>query len=157
MNVHVSLRSTDIPHSSTDILEHFVMLFASKAVSLMASLSVGVAQQPQPSFTRKNCSPPSPKTKSVPEPDEIGNVIEEVVDLARQINLEVIAMVFKNSLCVCDSHNREPTIDELIEMHGQEQDIEGTETLDPVQSEDLLGRPQFKVCDYPKIMIFFKN
>ncbi|GFU43720.1 hypothetical protein TNCV_651411 [Trichonephila clavipes] len=40
MNVHVSLPSTDIPHSSTDILKHFVMLFASKAVSFMASLAV---------------------------------------------------------------------------------------------------------------------
>ncbi|GFW90170.1 hypothetical protein TNCV_1789911 [Trichonephila clavipes] len=56
MNVHVSLPSTDIPHSSTDILKHFVMLFASKAVSFMASLAVGVAAQPRDSFTKSKCS-----------------------------------------------------------------------------------------------------
>ncbi|GFT83942.1 RNA-binding protein 38 [Trichonephila clavipes] len=46
-------------------------------------------------------------------PDEIGNVIEEVVDLARQINL----LVNKDNVQVLlDSHNLEQTIDELIEM-----------------------------------------
>ncbi|GFY34597.1 hypothetical protein TNCV_1372881 [Trichonephila clavipes] len=50
----------------------------------------------------------------IPEPDETGNVIEEVVDLARQINLEVYSDVVQEQL---DSHNQELTIDEFIEMH----------------------------------------
>ncbi|XP_023232690.1 tigger transposable element-derived protein 1-like [Centruroides sculpturatus] len=73
--------------------------------------------------------------ESVPEPDEIGNVIEEVVDLARQINLEVDSDDVRELL---DSHNQELTIDELIEMCEQEQDIEELDSLDPVKSEDRM-------------------
>ncbi|XP_023218164.1 uncharacterized protein LOC111620476 [Centruroides sculpturatus] len=51
--------------------------------------------------------------KQCQEPDEIGDVIEEVVDLARQINLEVDSDDVQELL---DSHNQELTIDELIEM-----------------------------------------
>ncbi|GFW42384.1 hypothetical protein TNCV_239811 [Trichonephila clavipes] len=40
-----------------------------------------------------------------------------------------------------DSHNQELTMDELIEMHEQKQDIEEFEYLDPVQSEDLITAP----------------
>ncbi|XP_023220465.1 tigger transposable element-derived protein 1-like [Centruroides sculpturatus] len=75
------------------------------------------------------------EAESVPEPDEIGNVIEEVVDLARQINLEVDSDDLQELL---DSHNQELTIDELIEMREQEQDIEEPDSLDPVQSEDRM-------------------
>ncbi|GFV93891.1 hypothetical protein TNCV_1811461 [Trichonephila clavipes] len=35
-----------------------------------------------------------------------------------------------------DSHNQELTMDELIEMHEQKQDIEELESNNPVQSED---------------------
>ncbi|GFW82791.1 hypothetical protein TNCV_3493611 [Trichonephila clavipes] len=52
-----------------------------------------------------------------------------------QINLEV------DSDCVQelqDSRNQELTIDELIEMHEQEQDIEELESLDLIQSEDRM-------------------
>ncbi|GFV29352.1 dachshund homolog 1 [Trichonephila clavipes] len=49
-----------------------------------------------------------------PEPDEIGNLIEEVVNLARKINLEVDSDDVQELL---GSNNQELTIDELIEMH----------------------------------------
>ncbi|GFU63694.1 hypothetical protein TNCV_1509732 [Trichonephila clavipes] len=42
---------------------------------------------------------------------------------ARQINLKVDSDDVQELL---DSHNQELTIDELIEMHEQDQDIEGT-------------------------------
>ncbi|PRD28948.1 UNVERIFIED_CONTAM: Synaptobrevin-like protein YKT6 [Trichonephila clavipes] len=42
------------------------------------------------------------QVKSKPEPDEIGNVIEYVVDLARQINLEADSDEVQELL---DSHN----------------------------------------------------
>ncbi|GFT13959.1 hypothetical protein TNCV_2615931 [Trichonephila clavipes] len=80
---------------------------------------------------------PSPQSRveSLSELDEIGNLIEEVVDLARQINLQVNSDDVQELL---DFHNRKLTIDELIEMHEQEQDIEELESLDPVQSEDRM-------------------
>ncbi|GFV83803.1 hypothetical protein TNCV_2555891 [Trichonephila clavipes] len=37
-----------------------------------------------------------------------------------------------------DSPNQELTMDELIKMHEQEQDIEERESLDPIQSEDRI-------------------
>ncbi|GFV46239.1 hypothetical protein TNCV_261901 [Trichonephila clavipes] len=51
----------------------------------------------------------------------------------RKINLEVDSEDVQELL---DSHNQELTMDQLIEMHEQEQDIEEFESLDPVQSED---------------------
>ncbi|GFU75254.1 hypothetical protein TNCV_2056971 [Trichonephila clavipes] len=48
-----------------------------------------------------------------------------------QINLEVDSDDVQEWL---DSHNQELTVDELIEMHEQEQDIEEFESIDPVQS-----------------------
>ncbi|GFY36640.1 uncharacterized protein TNCV_28441 [Trichonephila clavipes] len=51
---------------------------------------------------------------------EIGNVVEEAVNLTRQINLEVDINDFEELL---DPHSQELTIHELIEMHEQEQDI----------------------------------
>ncbi|PRD27029.1 UNVERIFIED_CONTAM: hypothetical protein NCL1_36454 [Trichonephila clavipes] len=69
----------------------------------------------------------------VPEPDEIGNLIEQVVDLARQITLEVDSDDTEEPL---DSHNQQLTMDEFIERHEQEQDID--ESLDPVQLEGNL-------------------
>ncbi|GFV06008.1 hypothetical protein TNCV_3142991 [Trichonephila clavipes] len=71
------------------------------------------------------------KAKSVPEPDEIGNVIEGV-DLVMQLNLEVDRGDIQELL---DSHNQELTIDELLEMPQPEQNIE-EESLYPVLSED---------------------
>ncbi|GFW49430.1 hypothetical protein TNCV_3059371 [Trichonephila clavipes] len=47
--------------------------------------------------------------------------MEKVVDLAKQINLEVNSDDVQELL---DSHNLELTIDELIEMHEQGRDIE---------------------------------
>ncbi|GFY33542.1 hypothetical protein TNCV_4538761 [Trichonephila clavipes] len=63
----------------------------------------------------------TPILESVPEPDEIGNLIEEVFDLDRQINSELDSDDVQELL---DSHNQEMTMDELIVMHEQEQDIE---------------------------------
>ncbi|GFT89682.1 hypothetical protein TNCV_3137691 [Trichonephila clavipes] len=54
--------------------------------------------------------------ESLVEPDEIGNFIEEVVDLARQINSEVDSDDVQELL---DSHYQELTIDELVEIHEQ--------------------------------------
>ncbi|GFW75460.1 transposable element Tcb2 transposase [Trichonephila clavipes] len=55
------------------------------------------------------------------DPEEIGNLIEEIVDFASQINLEVDSDDIQELL---DFHNQELIINELIEMHKQEQDIE---------------------------------
>ncbi|GFW39355.1 hypothetical protein TNCV_1833381 [Trichonephila clavipes] len=57
---------------------------------------------------------------------EIGNGNEEVVNLARQINLEVDS---GDILELLDSHNQELTMDELIEMYEQEQSIEKLESF----------------------------
>ncbi|GFV66301.1 hypothetical protein TNCV_2737151 [Trichonephila clavipes] len=54
-------------------------------------------------------------------------------DLAWQINLEVDSDDVAELL-----QNQELTIDELIEMHKQEQEIEELESLDPVQSENRM-------------------
>ncbi|GFT79281.1 uncharacterized protein TNCV_1684341 [Trichonephila clavipes] len=69
------------------------------------------------------------------ESDEIGNLIEEAVDLARQINSEEDSDDIQELL---DSCNQELTTDELIQMQEQEQDIEALESADPVQSEDRI-------------------
>ncbi|GFU76976.1 hypothetical protein TNCV_4521321 [Trichonephila clavipes] len=52
--------------------------------------------------------------ESLPESGEIGNFIEEVVDLARQINSEVDSEDVQELLNSC---NQELTFDELMEMH----------------------------------------
>ncbi|GFT75761.1 hypothetical protein TNCV_3125541 [Trichonephila clavipes] len=62
------------------------------------------------------------------ELEDIGNLIEGVIDFSIQINLEVDRDNIHELLAF---HNQELTIDELIEM--QEQDIEEHESLDPVQ------------------------
>ncbi|GFT18315.1 hypothetical protein TNCV_711151 [Trichonephila clavipes] len=64
-----------------------------------------------------------------PKPNEIGNAIEKVVDLAIQINLEVDSDDVQE---LFNFHNQELTISELIEMHDQEQDIKELKSLDPV-------------------------
>ncbi|GFY25503.1 uncharacterized protein TNCV_2486231 [Trichonephila clavipes] len=56
-----------------------------------------------------------------PEPDEIVNLIEEVIDFFKQINLEVHMDDVQELL---DSHNPQLIVDELIEMHKQVQNIE---------------------------------
>ncbi|GFX83374.1 hypothetical protein TNCV_908921 [Trichonephila clavipes] len=54
----------------------------------------------------------------LPEPNEIGSAIEEIIDHARQINLEVHNDYVKELL---NSHNHQLAIDELIEIHEEEQ------------------------------------
>ncbi|GFW61760.1 transposable element Tcb2 transposase [Trichonephila clavipes] len=51
----------------------------------------------------------------VSKPEEISNVIEEVVDLSRQKNLQVDSDGAQELL---DPHDQELTIDDLIEMHN---------------------------------------
>lgn len=68
-----------------------------------------------------------------PEPDQNGHVIEEVVNLARQLNLEVDGDDVRKLL---DSHNQELTVDELIEM--REQNLEEPDSFDPVQPKDQM-------------------
>ncbi|GFX07676.1 histone-lysine N-methyltransferase SETMAR [Trichonephila clavipes] len=68
----------------------------------------------------------------MPKPGEIGNGIEEVIDLTIQINLEGDLGDVQEIL---DSHNQELTIDGLIKMHEHDQDIEELESLDPEQSK----------------------
>ncbi|GFX11891.1 hypothetical protein TNCV_2996751 [Trichonephila clavipes] len=69
----------------------------------------------------------------MPGPYEIYYEIEEVVDITSQINLEVDNNDVQELL---DSNNHEFIIDELIEMHEQEQDIEELESLNPIQSNE---------------------
>ncbi|GFV15487.1 alpha-2 adrenergic receptor [Trichonephila clavipes] len=76
------------------------------------------------------------KTLHTRLPDKIVNVIEEAVDLARQINL---GMDNDDVQELLDSHNQELIIVELIVMHEQQQGIEELESLDAVQSEDRIA------------------
>ncbi|GFV38470.1 hypothetical protein TNCV_4393511 [Trichonephila clavipes] len=64
--------------------------------------------------------------------DEIGNVIGKSVDLGRQINLEVDN---DDAQKLLDSHKQELTINELLEMHEQQQGIEDSSRI---QSEDRM-------------------
>ncbi|GFW92494.1 hypothetical protein TNCV_518111 [Trichonephila clavipes] len=74
------------------------------------------------------------QVESVTEPDEIGNVIEEIINLARQINLEADSNDVKELL---NSHNHELSIEDLIETYEQEQDIEEFESIDSVVKNSL--------------------
>ncbi|GFW27950.1 hypothetical protein TNCV_768301 [Trichonephila clavipes] len=65
-------------------------------------------------------------------PYTIGNQNEEVVNLHRQIDLESNN---NDTRTLRDPHNQDLAIDEVLEMHEQEQDIE---SLDLVQSEDRM-------------------
>ncbi|GFW12314.1 hypothetical protein TNCV_2489581 [Trichonephila clavipes] len=58
--------------------------------------------------------------ESVPDTDAIDNLIEEVVNLARQINLEVDSDDIQELL---DTHNQELTMDELIEVSDERKSI----------------------------------
>ncbi|GFW23705.1 hypothetical protein TNCV_2032481 [Trichonephila clavipes] len=78
---------------------------------------------------------------------ENGNMIEEVVDLAREINLEVDSDYVQELL---DFLNLEPTVD-VIEI--QMQDIEELESSDPLQSEDRMIKPQATTLRVPYIKI----
>lgn len=51
--------------------------------------------------------------ESVSHPEQIDSIIEEVVNIAQQLNLEVDHDDVQELL---DSHNQELTIDEIIEM-----------------------------------------
>ncbi|GBP58675.1 Tigger transposable element-derived protein 1 [Eumeta japonica] len=81
------------------------------------------------------CTYTATRAESVPGPDEICNVIKDVVELGRQINLEVDSDDVQELL---DSHNEELTIDELITMREQEEEIDNHDSLDPVQLEDQM-------------------
>ncbi|GFX52445.1 hypothetical protein TNCV_4324621 [Trichonephila clavipes] len=71
--------------------------------------------------------------ESMSVPDEIDNFIEKLSPhLDRQINLEVDSNNVQEML---DSHIQELIIDDLIEIHEQEQDIEKLESLAPLQLE----------------------
>ncbi|CAH4013772.1 unnamed protein product [Pieris brassicae] len=72
------------------------------------------------------------QAESVPGPDEICNVIKDVVELGRQINLEVDSDDVQELL---DSHNEELIIDELITMR---EEIDNHDYLDPIQLEDQM-------------------
>ncbi|GFY32703.1 hypothetical protein TNCV_4638091 [Trichonephila clavipes] len=69
----------------------------------------------------ERCVTPNLRMSSSTEFDDIGNLFEEVVNFAKQINLEVDSDDIQQLL---DSHNKELTMDELIEMHEQAQDSE---------------------------------
>ncbi|GFS79699.1 oxidation resistance protein 1 [Trichonephila clavipes] len=71
-------------------------------------------------FGFKSISPGDWEVESLPEPDEIGNFVEEVVDIARQINSGVDNDDVQELL---DSHHQERTIDELTEMHEQDEPL----------------------------------
>ncbi|GFV87564.1 tigger transposable element-derived protein 1 [Trichonephila clavipes] len=73
--------------------------------------------------------------ESEPKLDGIEYLIEGSIDLARQIHLEVDSDDVQELL---DSFNQELTMDELIEVHEKEQDIEEHEFLDSIQSEDRM-------------------
>ncbi|CAH0719439.1 unnamed protein product, partial [Brenthis ino] len=73
--------------------------------------------------------------ESPSDPEQIDDIIEEVIDIAKQLNLEVDVDDVQELL---DSHNQELTIDELIEMREHDQDIEQTDSLDPVESENQM-------------------
>ncbi|GFW85681.1 hypothetical protein TNCV_853311 [Trichonephila clavipes] len=75
----------------------------------------------------------SSRSCGISEFEEIFNVTEEVVDLAKQINLEMDSDDVEELL---DFHNPELTIDELMEM--QEQDIEELKFVNLIQSEDQM-------------------
>ncbi|GFV11206.1 hypothetical protein TNCV_2719491 [Trichonephila clavipes] len=59
--------------------------------------------------------------ESLPKPDEIGKLLEEVVDLSMKINSEVA-----NVQELLDSPNQKQTTDELIEIH---------ELFEPIQDK----------------------
>ncbi|GFW80806.1 hypothetical protein TNCV_3778861 [Trichonephila clavipes] len=67
------------------------------------------------------------ETQEKSVPNEIGNLFEEAVDLARQIHSEVDSVDVRELL---HSQNQGPTMDELIEM--QEQDVEELDSVDTV-------------------------
>ncbi|GFT75169.1 hypothetical protein TNCV_2245201 [Trichonephila clavipes] len=80
-------------------------------------------------------------------------VIEEVVDLVRQIHLEVDSDYVQK---LQHSHKQKLTIDELLEMHEQEQDSEEFESLDKVQSEVRMtigGYGHDLVEDMPRVRV----
>ncbi|GFT80384.1 hypothetical protein TNCV_2184451 [Trichonephila clavipes] len=76
----------------------------------------------------------------VPKPDEIAYVSEGVVNLSKQINLEVDSDDVQELL---DSHNQERTINELIAMHEKEQ--KKLKFLDPL-SEDRMTIRNLTEC-----------
>ncbi|GFT93041.1 hypothetical protein TNCV_2715531 [Trichonephila clavipes] len=69
------------------------------------------------------------QAQSLPQPDDIGYVIEGILHFARQINLEMDSDDAEELL---DSQNQELTIDEFIEINDEE-----LESLDPVFNQKI--------------------
>ncbi|GFX25351.1 hypothetical protein TNCV_1275111 [Trichonephila clavipes] len=67
--------------------------------------------------------------ESAPELDDICNVIEEVVYLARLIIFEADSGDIQELL---DTHYQELTIDELVKMHKQSRALKNSDSLDPL-------------------------
>ncbi|KAL3280856.1 hypothetical protein HHI36_004085 [Cryptolaemus montrouzieri] len=63
------------------------------------------------------------------DPKQIDSIIEEVVDIAKQLFTRIARFT---------RHNQKLTIDELIKVREHEQDIEQTDSLDPVESENQM-------------------
>ncbi|GFU29290.1 tigger transposable element-derived protein 1 [Trichonephila clavipes] len=74
------------------------------------------------------------EAESLSETEEIGNLIEKVVDFSRKIISEVDSNDVQELL---DFHNQELTVNELIEMHEQDTN-EDLKSEDPVQSENRM-------------------
>ncbi|GFT68605.1 hypothetical protein TNCV_1841951 [Trichonephila clavipes] len=64
-----------------------------------------------------NLDTPFQETESVKDHDKLGNLTEEAVDLASQINLEMDSDDVQE---LPDFHNQELTMDELTEMLEQD-------------------------------------
>lgn len=67
--------------------------------------------------------------------EQIESIIKEVVNIAEQLNLEVN---YDDVQELLDSHNQELTIDELLEMRENEQDIEQNNSLNPDEPENQM-------------------
>ncbi|PRD26899.1 UNVERIFIED_CONTAM: hypothetical protein NCL1_36840 [Trichonephila clavipes] len=111
-------------NNNDNIWRHFLELMTSldlaKLVVVIPRLNYPDLSDFKVPFTRVFSSLffiPETQAKSKPGPDEIDNLIEEVIDLAWQINLEVDSDDVQELL---DLHNQEFTIDKLTEMHEQE-------------------------------------
>ncbi|GFV48947.1 hypothetical protein TNCV_1093471 [Trichonephila clavipes] len=80
----------------------------------------------------QSISPPRPKSVDFHDTENRQRSCHMII---RQINSEVDSDDVQE---LPDSHNQELTMDELREMHGQEQDIEELVFVDPVQSKDRM-------------------
>ncbi|GFX84398.1 hypothetical protein TNCV_4135081 [Trichonephila clavipes] len=101
-----TVRSTDLRRLNFIILEELLLVILGTSEEIQevhSSLCLGNTRLPSRAL-QNQC-------------DEIGNVIEDSIDLTRQINLEVDIVAVEELM---DSHNQDLTFDELTEMHEQE-------------------------------------